>query len=281
MKKYLFVLVAMLVIVSVVACSSKKKSDAQESKPEPKYLILYYSQTGVTKAVAEEIQKKTGADIESIELEEPYDGDYKQTVERGLKEMESGVTPKVKPIKANLDDYDVIFLGYPIWYGTYALPVAGLVKDYDFAGKKIVPFCTFGSGGLESSAVNLKEALPKAEIAEGYGVRSARSSAVPKEVDRFLMEGGFIEGDVEKLPDYSEQQPVTDEDKAIFDAACGDYQFPLGTPVTVGKRVTADGADYKYTVNGKGPKGEETTLTIYVTVGNGEGVKPEFIKVVR
>ena len=59
-----------------------------------------------------------------------------------------------------LKAYDVIYLGYPIWGGTYAAPVVTLVKKYDFAGKTIVPFCTFGSGGLESSSADLAEHHP-------------------------------------------------------------------------------------------------------------------------
>ena len=64
----------------------------------------------------------------------------------------------------NLSDYDVIFLGYPIWFGTYAMPIATLVKEQDFAGKTIVPFCTFGSGGLNTSTDALTKALPKAKV---------------------------------------------------------------------------------------------------------------------
>ncbi|MBR6885079.1 MAG: NAD(P)H-dependent oxidoreductase, partial [Prevotella sp.] len=191
--------------------------------------MLYYSETGTTKTVAQELQKQLGADIESIEAVEPYSGDFQKTMQRGQREMQSGETPALKPLKKKIADYDVIFLGYPIWFGTYAMPIATLVKENDFAGKTIVPFCSFGSGGLNTSTDALKKALPKAKVVEGYGVRTARVAAVAKEVDRFLKENGYKEGTVEKLPDYSEQVPVTDEDKAIFDAACSSYQFPLGT----------------------------------------------------
>jgi hypothetical protein len=174
-----------------------------------------------------------------------------------------------------------VFLGYPIWFGTYANPIATLVKELDFAGKTIVPFCTFGSGGLNTSADALAKALPKASIAEGYGLRTARVAAAAKELDRFLKENGYKEGKVEKLPDYSAQQPVTESERAIFDAACSNYQFPLGTPETVGKRQTPDGTDYKYSVKGRGFNGEEATSVIYVTVGNSPDAKPEFTQVVR
>ena len=112
-------------------------------------------------------------------------------------------------------------------------------------------------------------------------MRTARVAAAEKELDSFLKENGYKEGKVEKLPPYSAQQPVTDADKAIFDAACSSYQFPLGTPSTVGKRETTASTDYKFTVNGRGMDGKESTSIIYVTVGKEQGAKPEFTEVVR
>ena len=246
-----------------------------------KILVLYYSETGTTKTVAEELQQQLGADIEAVEAVVPYTGNFQETIQRSGRERESGELPAIKPLKSRIADYDVVFLGYPIWFGTYAMPIATLVKEQDFAGKTIVPFCTFGSGGLNSSADALRSALPKAKIQRGYGVRAARVAAAPKELDRFLKENGYKKGKVKKLRDYSAQRPVTAEERAIFDAACSNDQFPLGTPQTVGKRRTPDGTDYKFTVKGRGMNGEESTSTIYVTVGKAPGAKPEFTEVVR
>ena len=262
-------LLSIAMMASIGTCHAQKK------------LVLYYSETGTTKAVAEELAKQLNADIESIEAVKPYSGNFQETIQRGQREMQSGEGPEIKPLQKKISDYDVIFLGYPIWFGTYAMPIATLVKTYDFAGKTVVPFCSFGSGGLNTSADALKKALPKANIVAGYGVRTARVAAAPKELDRFLKENGYKEGSVTPLPDYSPQQPVTDAEKAIFDAACSSYQFPLGTPETVGKRQTPDGTDYKFLVKGRGPNGAESTSTIYVIVGNEPGAKPEFTQVVR
>lgn len=246
-----------------------------------KILVLYFSETGTTKAVAEELQRQLGADIEAVEAVVPYTGNFQETIERSRRERESGELPAIKPLKTRMADYNIVFLGYPIWYGTYAMPIATLVKEQDFTGKTIVPFCTFGSGGLNTSTDALRAALPKTKIQLGYGVRTARVAAAPKELDRFLIENGYKRGKVKKLPKYSAQKPVTDKERAIFDAACSNYQFPLGTPQTVGKRRTPDGTDYKFTVKGRGMNGAETTSTIYVTVGKEPGAKPEFTEVVR
>lgn len=244
-----------------------------------KQLVLYFSETGTTKTVAQELQKQLGADIEEIEAVVPYSGNFQETIQRGQREMQNGEMPAIKPLKKKMADYDIIFLGYPIWFGTYANPIITLVKEQDFAGKTIVPFCTFGSGGLNTSSDALKKALPKATIKKGYGVRTARVNAAAKELDRFLKENGYKKGSVEKMPDYSAQQPVTDAERQIFDEACSSYQFPLGTPQTVGKRQTPDGTDYKFTVASRGMNGGESTSIIYVTVG--KEAKPEFTEVVR
>ena len=246
-----------------------------------KKLVLYYSETGTTKAVAEELQKQVGADIEAIEAVTPYSGNFQETIQRYQRERQNGETPALKPLKSKIADYDLIFLGYPIWGGVYAMPIFTLIQENDFAGKTIVPFCTFGSGGLNTSADALKAALPKATVKAGYGVRTARVAAAPKELDRFLKENGYKKGTIEKLPDYSAQQPVTDAERAIFDAACSSYQFPLGTPQTFGKRATSDSTDYKFSVKGRGMNGEESTSIIYVTVGKAADAKPEFTEVVR
>ena len=248
---------------------------------QQKVLVLYYSENGTTKTVAEELQKQLGADIEAVEAVEAYTGDFQATIQRGNKERESGQWPAIKAIKKNIKDYDIIFLGYPIWFGTYAMPIATLVKENDFAGKTIVPFCTFGSGGLNTSSEALKKALPKANIKQGYGVRTARVAAAAKELDRFLIENGYKEGEVAPLPAYGELVPVTPEDSAVFSAACSTYQFPLGTPKMVGKRETETTTDYKFTVKSTGMNGEESASTVYVTVGKEEGAQPEFTEVVR
>jgi flavodoxin len=279
MLKYFSILIAFMATMTLSSCNGKKQENT--SSPAPKYLVLYYSQSGATKEVAEELQRLLGADIDSIQVENPYDGTYAETIERCQNERANGIVPKIKPLDKNVADYDVIFLGYPIWFGTYARPIYGLVDSLDFEGKKVVTFCTFGSGGIESSSKELAEALPKAEVACGYGVRNARLAAMPEELNRFLVEREYIYGEVVALADYSESQPVTDEEKAIFEAACGDYQFPLGTPVTCGKRGTDKGVDYKYEATSTMPDGTPTNFTIYVTVSNAPDSKPEFTRVVR
>lgn len=269
------------VLLSVIGCNPQKKNKESAETKQKKFLVIYYSQTGATQKVAHGLAELLDADTLRIEAEQPYDGTYEETIERCKREMSGNELPALKEIKADLSKYDTILIGYPVWFGTYARPVASLISGTDFAGKKIIPFCTFGSGGLESSAEDLRRALPKAEILPGYGIRNARIAKSKAEIERFLAEYGYIDKQVEKLPEYSEQQPVTPADTEIFNAACGDYQYPLGTPLTVGKRDLPEGTEYRFTAQSKDAEGRDTEAVIYVIAGAGQGEKPEFTKVVR
>ena len=284
MKNLKLTLVLATVILAAVSCGPRKTTQNVKEKAVPKMLVLYYSQTSNTKAVATEIATRLDADIEEIVPVELYDGDFQATIERGMRDREQGITPEIQPVKADVAKYDVIFIGYPIWFGTYAPPIATFLNNVDLSGKKIVPFCTFGSGGLESSVKDLVEAEPEAEILSGYGVRAARLEAMSKEIDQFLKAGGFIEGEYDKLEEFPEQHPVTEEETAIFNAAVGDYPMMHAQAKTVASRVIPAGVEYLFTAvdlphedrPNMPPAGE---MKVYVNVVGDEA--PVFTKVIR
>ena len=264
------------VMMCAVSCGPKKEAQ--------KVLVLYYSQTSNTKTVAQEIANKLGADMEEIVAVNPYDGDFQATIGRCMQERQQGVTPEIKPIAADIAKYDVIFLGYPVWFGTFAPPVKAFLDQADLKGKKIVPFCTFGSGGLDSSVKDLAGKQPEAEILPGYGVRAARMKAVPKEVDQFLKAGGFIEGEYTRLEAFPEQHPASEEEAAIFNAAVGDYPMMNAQAKSVSSRTIPGGTEYLFTAVDlprenapQMPPARE--MKVYVTVLDGEA--PEFTQVVR
>ena len=275
MKKTLLAMTA--ITMTLVGCAPKKTAEPETTKS----LVLYYSQTGTTKAVAEEIQKLTGADLELVVAQVPYDGTYSETIERCQKEREAGEFALIEPLKSDLNNYDTIYVGYPVWFGTFARPMETMIKSIDLSGKKVIPFCTFGSGGLNTTSDDLRRKFPQAEVLEGYGVRTARIGRMPKEIDTFMKRNGYIQGEVQAVGEFSEQKPVTEAETAIFNAACGDYQFPLGTPLTFGSRDIAEGREYKFTVAAKGMDSSEAVTTIFVIDYNEEGAKPEFTQVVR
>jgi flavodoxin len=264
-------------VLTAVSCGPKK-ADA------PKVLVLYYSQTATTKTVAKEIANRLDADIEEIVPVKPYDGTYEETIARGVEERSQGIHPEIQPLKSDLSAYDVVFLGYPIWFGTFAPPVGTFLEQADLSGKKVVPFCTFGSGGLVSSVRDLKEKQPDAEVLPGYGVRQARIDAVPGEIDRFLKANGFLEGEYTPLEEFPKAHEATEEEAAVFDAAVGDYPMIHAKAKAVSSRSIPGGVEYLFTAvdipredaPGMMPERE---LKVYVTVE--EGKEPVFTQVVR
>ena len=286
MKNLKLMMVLVTVTLAAVSCGPKKNAQKEEATKEetPKVLILYYSQTSNTKAVAQEIASRLGADMEEIVAVNPYDGDFQVTIERCIQEREQGTITEIQPITADINKYDIVFIGYPVWFGTYAPPVATFLDQTDLSGKKIIPFCTFGSGGLDSSMRDLVAKQPNAEVLPGYGVRAARLEAMPKEVDQFLKAGGFIEGEYTKLEAFPEQHPVSEEEAAIFDAAVGDYPMMHAQAKTVASRTLPNGVEYLFTAvdlpredrPNMPPAGE---MQVYVTVVEGEA--PVFTQVIR
>lgn len=285
MKNLKLTLVLATVALVAISCGPKKTTqNVEEEKVTPKMLVLYYSQTGNTKALATEIATSLGADIEEIVPVQLYDGDFQATIERGKKELDEGAYPEIQPLKANINQYDVIFLGYPVWFGTYAPPIFTWLNQVDLSGKKVVPFCTFGSGGLESSSKDLAETEPNAEILCGYGVRAARMEAMPKEIDQFLKACGFVEGEYAKLEEFPEQHPVSEEESAVFDAAVDGYAMIHAKATAVASRNIPDGDEYVFTAvdlprEDRPDMPPAREMTVFVTVVNGEA--PVFTKVIR
>ena len=272
-------MLAAVALMAVVSCASKK-----EAKEAPKVLVLYYSQTSNTKVLAQEIAKRLNADIEEITLEEPYDTAFQATIDRCKADREKGILPEIKPLKLNVADYDTIFLGYPIWFGTYAPPIASLLEKVDLSGKWVMPFCTFGSGGLESSVKDLTEKQPDAKIMPGYGVRAARMDAVPKEVEQYLKSIGFIKGELFMPTDFPEQHPVSADEAAIFDAAVNGYPMLNAKAKTVASRTILDGTEYLFTAmdmprENKPGMPPASEIKVYVLVEKDKA--PVFTKVVR
>ena len=274
---------AAVALTIVVACNPNKTQRAN-SDPKPKMLVLYYSQTSNTKAVAQEIATRLKIDIEEITLVEPYDTAFQATIDRCKADREKGITPEINPLKSDIADYDIIFLGYPIWFGTYAPPIATLLDKIDLSGKKVVPFCTFGSGGLESSGQDLVERLPNTEILPGYGVRAARMDAMPKEVGEFLAASHFCDGKYEEPEPFPEQHPVNADETAIFDAAVDGYPMLNAKATTVASRAITDGTEYLFTAKDM-PREDKpdmpppSEIKVYVFVEKGK--TPVFTKVVR
>ena len=269
----------MTAALALTACNNAPKQEAQEEEATaPKALILYYSQTGTTKTIADLIQKHTEADEVAFTVKEAYPADYGEVLARCQQEKADGAMPELDSIQVDFSQYDVIYLGYPIWFETYANPVASLLETGKLNGKKIVPFCTFGSCGRIPSAQDLKKNLPDSEITEPFGIRAALIDQAPAQVENFLIKIGMLEGEYQEPAAYGQEKEVTPEETAIFTAAVGDYPMLKATAVKVAERTTATGTDYKFTVDEQTADGVKPA-TVYVTAA--EGAAPVFTEVIR
>lgn len=148
--------------------ASTSPNDAASGEENPHMLVAYFSRTGNTAAVANEIAAYTGADLFKIVPEDPYPEDYNETVERFRREREEDARPAVADEVENMADYDVLFVGYPIWGSTMPHVVRTFLESYDLSGKTIIPFCTSGGSGLSGSISILRELCPDSTLLDGF-----------------------------------------------------------------------------------------------------------------
>ena len=171
--------VATAAVCTIAGCRmfSKGSTDATiplTAKLPGKAAVVCYSQSKVrnTATVAQWIAKHAGATLFVLEMAEPYPEPYFSTLKAAYKDFKAGTLPALKDIP-DLDGYDVVFLGSPIWYGTYAMPVGTFLKANPLAGKTVAPFCTHGGGGAGRFAADLQKACPGAKLLEPLVIRGS------------------------------------------------------------------------------------------------------------
>ena len=149
-----------------------------------KKLVLYFSRAdenyyggaykyvtkGNTEVVAEKIAKLTGADLFKIEPTTPYSKVYNECIEQAKKDLQQRTRPSVKAIPTNLDQYDTIYLGYPIYWGKFPMHIFTVLEQIDTAGKTIKPFSTHEGSGLGTSMEDVRKLCPKAKISSGLAI---------------------------------------------------------------------------------------------------------------
>lgn len=149
-----------------------------------KVLVAYFSATNTTEGVAETIADSLGADLYEITPEQPYtsaDLDYHDDKSRSTIEMnDPNSRPAISGTVENMDQYDIVFIGYPIWWGDAPRILSTFVESYSFSGKTVVPFCTSGGSGVGSSATNLERLTSGATWLSGTRLNggASRSSVV-------------------------------------------------------------------------------------------------------
>ena len=128
---------------------------------------------GNTEVIAKKIQELTGSDMFQIKTVKSYPNDYTETTNVARKELSENARPELAETIDDIDSYDVIYLGYPNWWGTMPMAVCTFLDSYDFSGKTIVPYCTHEGSGLGSSERDIKKLCPTAKVLSGLAIKGS------------------------------------------------------------------------------------------------------------
>jgi flavodoxin len=177
MQKILGAAFVLLVLTGIILAQTVSPNERKEKMS--KILVVYYSHSGNTREIANTLQELAGGDIFEIQTAAPYPAEYSAIVEQVRKEKSAGVKPKIKGGFAGGQDYDIVFLGSPCWYGTIATPVETFLSEQDFSGKTLVPFITHGGSGLSNAVRDIRALQPSVNVVSAKafsrsGVRDAK-----------------------------------------------------------------------------------------------------------
>lgn len=202
MKKYVSIFLMIATLFMLAACGNSKTAtetatpnDAsaaptanteQTTMDNSDKLIVYFSWSGNTRAVAEEIKSQTGADIFEITPETPYSDDYNEVLDVAQREQSEKARPVISNKIDNFDKYSTIFVGYPNWWGDMPMIMYSLFDDYDFTGKTIAPFVTSGGSGFSGTINTIKSMEPDAEVTEGLSLSGSSAENSAADVSKWL-----------------------------------------------------------------------------------------------
>jgi len=172
---------------------SAQETGQQAGTGKKKILVAYFSQTGNTREIANQIRNATGGDIFEILPAEPYTGDYQALVDKAQKEINAKYRPALKTKLEKIASYDVIFVGSPNWWSTIAPPVATFLTGYDLSGKTIAPFVTHGGGGMAQCADDVAALCPNSTVLQGLAVNGIAVKTAQEQVKKWLREIKVIE----------------------------------------------------------------------------------------
>lgn len=228
MKKYLSLILALTMMVLLAACGRGGESEPSSSASSPqagpspspapaqsgsaapsggsslpesgaqpeagsgaKALVVYFSWSGNTEAVANEIAAQTGADLFEIEPEEAYTDDYDTLLDIAQAEQRDAARPAIAGSVENLDQYEILYLGYPNWWGDLPMILYTFLESYDCTGKTIAPFVTSGGSGFSRTLDTIRSMQPGAEVLDGLSLGSSEAAQPGEDVAQWLASLGL------------------------------------------------------------------------------------------
>lgn len=194
MRNLLVALCMMLTVCPASACSDNNSLSNENEQETPevtdrKILVAYFSWGGTTKQVAENIAEQTGGTLFQIETVKEYPTEYTPCTEVAKVERDNGIRPELKTVVEDLEQYDTIFIGCPVWWHTVPMAVWSFLesKNYDFKGKTIIPFCTYAATYRDETLAKIVELTPDSEHLKGFGTTDRNAN-----VSNWLKEIGII-----------------------------------------------------------------------------------------
>ena len=184
--------VKLMTLFAVLLCWTGADAQTATENARPaakKILVAYFSWGGNTQHVAEHIASLAGGTLLRIEPEKPYPAEYRPCTEVAKAEKEADARPAIKNKVENWADYDTVFIGCPVWWWTAPMIIDTFAESYDFAGKTVVPFCTYASTYRDETLARIVELTPAAEHLEGFGAVDRNT----KGIEEWLKEIGIIE----------------------------------------------------------------------------------------
>ena len=198
-QSFIAVVVAMLSMSCTAHANQSSANQQNENNMEKqgKFLVVFFShagenysvgniEVGNTKVVADYISEMTGADQFEIVADKDYDMPYMQLIEVAKQEANNGELPAMVGKLENVDQYDTVFIGGPVWWGTYPQVMFTFFRDYDLNGKTIIPFTTHEGSGLASCVDDVRKAYPNADVKPGFAIYGHEVRSGRNKVEKWL-----------------------------------------------------------------------------------------------
>jgi flavodoxin len=168
--------IMLLFFIAMSACTSSVPTNiaikGSAMADTGKVLIVYLSRTNNTKTIAEIIHKNAGGTLVALELEKPYPENYKATVQQVVEQNESGYLPPLKTTIGSIEEYGVVFVGFPTWDMKMPPPMKSFLHQYDLKGKTVIPFNTNAGYGVGTGFQTVKELCPNSNVLDGFEIKA-------------------------------------------------------------------------------------------------------------
>lgn len=177
--------------LSFIGLSGCRQNIAANSV-ENTILVAYFSHTGNTLKIANQIHDRVGGDIFEIKTVNPYPDDFKECLEQAEVEFKNNVRPQLQTMVENMDSYNIVFLGFPYWIGTMPMALYTFLEDYDFSNKTIIPFCTYNKSGMGRIPSYIRRLCRRSTVLDGLAIQRLNVDTDQGEVSTWLRGMGFV-----------------------------------------------------------------------------------------